>query len=57
MKDNIEIQPHVLPALIMLEAKLPDSMVDNLNEYLDKLLKKKKFILFQVKNELLEWHF
>ena len=42
MKDNIEIQSHTLPALIMLEAKLPDSMVDNLNEYLDKLLKKKK---------------
>ena len=42
MKDNVEIQPHSLPAVIMLEAKLPDSMVDNLNEYLDKLLKKKK---------------
>ena len=42
MKD-IKIQVHALPAVIMLEAQLPEEMVDSLNNYLDKLYKDKKY--------------
>ena len=41
MKD-INIQVHSLPAVVMLEAQLPEEMVDSLNNYLDKLYKDKK---------------
>ena len=40
--EDIKIQVHSLPAVIMLEAQLPDSMVKSLNKYLDKLYKSKK---------------
>ena len=40
--EDIKIQVHSLPAVIMLEAQLPDSMVKSLNKYLDKLYKRKK---------------
>ena len=40
--EDIKIQVHSLPAVIMLEAQLPDSMIKSLNKYLDKLYKDKK---------------
>ena len=40
--EDIKIQVHALPAVIMLEAQLPKKMVDSLNNYLDKLYKDKK---------------
>ncbi len=40
--EDINIQVHSLPAVVMLEAQLPEEMVDSLNNYLDKLYKDKK---------------
>ena len=40
--EDIKIQVHSLPAVIMLEAQLPDSMIKSLNKYLNKLYKSKK---------------
>ena len=37
--EDIKIQVHSLPAVIMLEAQLPDSMIKSLNKYLNKLYK------------------
>ena len=40
--EDIKIQVHSLPAVVMLEAQLPEEIIDSLNNYLDKLYKDKK---------------
>ena len=36
----MEVQAHILPAVILIEGEMPKEMVDSLNDYLDDLLKK-----------------
>jgi len=35
---DIKVEIHALPAVFMLETKMPEKMVDDLNDYLDELL-------------------
>ena len=35
---DIKVEIHSLPAVFMLETRMPDKMVNDLNEYLDELL-------------------
>ena len=39
---QFEADIYTMPALFMLKAKIPDTLVDNLNDYLDELRKDKK---------------